>query len=230
MSNVHLTAVFDHSRSKNATRLVLLALADRADDGGKCYPGIKDLKLRTGLSKSAVWDATTEAVNIGELSVEKYKGPHHTHLYTVHIPNRSESEPFTLQTVTVRNPDINRSESEPKPSVTQKNPQSSSTTKSVMHDGFNLFWSAYPRKVGKAAAQKAWRNAKPRHLKDIFDALKVQKTSQQWQDPQFIPHPAKWLNGRRWEDEVTTGTAPPAQATQNYRADLLRKQPTNTAQ
>ena len=26
--------------------------------------------------------------------------------------------------------------------------------------------------------------------------------SQQWQDPQHIPHPSTWLNGRRWDDEL----------------------------
>lgn len=203
MSNIHLSAVFAHSRSKNATRLVLLALADRADDGGRCYPGIEDLMLRTGLSKTAVWDATKEAVNIEELSVEKYKGPHHTHLYTVHIPNRSESEPFTLQTVTVRNPDINRSESEPKPSVTQKNPQSSSAVKSAS-SGFDEFYAAYPKKEARADAERAWKKAKLPPLAELLTALEKQKAN--WTDRKFIPLPASWINGRRWEDEVTTGT------------------------
>jgi DNA replication protein DnaC len=37
--------------------------------------------------------------------------------------------------------------------------------------------------------------------------LEKQKVSTEWlkDGGQFIPHPATWLNGRRWEDE-----APPA--------------------
>ena len=35
-------------------------------------------------------------------------------------------------------------------------------------------------------------------------ALEVQKQSQQWRKDggQYIPMPATWLNGRRWEDEA----------------------------
>lgn len=65
---------------------------------------------------------------------------------------------------------------------------------------FEEFWSAYPRKVGKGNAEKSW--SKVCHEFDaIMAALKVQ--TQAWTDPQYIPHPATWLNGKRWLDEVT---------------------------
>lgn len=69
--------------------------------------------------------------------------------------------------------------------------------------GFDRFWTAYPRKVGKGAAEKAFSKAKINgHLADILSALDRQKQSEQWQRDggQFIPHPATWLNQRRWED------------------------------
>ena len=71
-------------------------------------------------------------------------------------------------------------------------------------EGFNLFWKAYPKKIGKGAAWKAWGTAK--EILDgkatiIFDKLKEQAPT--WTDPRFIPHPATWLNQRRWEDEAT---------------------------
>lgn len=124
MSNAVLSAVFEGSITKNGARLVLLALADRADDFGKCYPGIDDLMHRTGLKKTAVWNATNEAIAAGELTVEKYKGPKHTHLYTIHIPNRLQSEPFGIRTSTVRNPNTDRSECEHEPKENPKRTQS----------------------------------------------------------------------------------------------------------
>ena len=72
--------------------------------------------------------------------------------------------------------------------------------------GFREFWAAYPRKVGKWAAWKAWRKLKiTAELKaTILAAVKAHKESDPWtkDDGKFIPHPGTWLNNRRWEDEM----------------------------
>ncbi|MFN3075362.1 MAG: hypothetical protein ABT940_00500 [Alphaproteobacteria bacterium] len=72
--------------------------------------------------------------------------------------------------------------------------------------GFDLFWSVYPRKIGKGAAELAWKKLKPDATlqRRIIEAVKAQCKSEQWRRDggQFIPHPATWLNGKRWEDEV----------------------------
>lgn len=71
---------------------------------------------------------------------------------------------------------------------------------------FDLFYSAYPRKVGKQDAVKAWK--KLRMTDDLFvkimDKIEQYKKTEQWtkNNGQYIPHPASWLNGRRWEDEL----------------------------
>lgn len=69
--------------------------------------------------------------------------------------------------------------------------------------GFELFWDSYPRKIAKQNALKAWLKVNP-DVEKIMAALEVQKDSEQWRKDggQFIPHPATWLNGRRWEDEI----------------------------
>lgn len=68
---------------------------------------------------------------------------------------------------------------------------------------FDVFWQAYPRKTGKAAARKAFDKAKP-PLDVVLKAIEAQKHSAQWQrdNGQYIPYPATWLNQGRWEDEV----------------------------
>lgn len=69
--------------------------------------------------------------------------------------------------------------------------------------GFAEFWAAYPRKVGKGAAEKAWIKARDRPpLAEVIAALRRAMASDQWQRDggQFVPHPATWLNQRRWED------------------------------
>jgi hypothetical protein len=72
---------------------------------------------------------------------------------------------------------------------------------------FDRFWSAYPRHVGKQAAAKAFAKITPdeKLLGVMLAALARQNGSEQWlrDGGQFVPHPATWLNGRRWEDEIT---------------------------
>ena len=69
-------------------------------------------------------------------------------------------------------------------------------------DKFNIFWSAYPRKTAKGTAEKSWKKIKPDEqlLEEILAAVAKQKST--WNDPKFIPHPATWLNGKRWLDGV----------------------------
>lgn len=67
------------------------------------------------------------------------------------------------------------------------------------------FWPAYPRKVGRENALKAFVRLKPDAalLAVMLKALAAQSASEQWRkDKQFIPHPATWLHGKRWQDEA----------------------------
>ncbi|PWD04097.1 DUF1376 domain-containing protein [Pseudomonas amygdali pv. lachrymans] len=86
---------------------------------------------------------------------------------------------------------------------TDKNIKSSSPS---ADDLFPKFWKIYPNKKGKAAAEKAWKKLKV--TDDLFtliaQGLAKQCASLAWTKDggQFIPHPATWLNGKRWEDEV----------------------------
>lgn len=72
--------------------------------------------------------------------------------------------------------------------------------------GFDEFWAAYPRHVAKQDASKAFAKlrADDALLRRILAALEVAKQSRDWlkDDGRFIPHPATWLNGRRWDDEI----------------------------
>lgn len=70
--------------------------------------------------------------------------------------------------------------------------------------GFEKFWQAYPRRVAKTRAENAWKKLKPnKELIDrILDALEKFKKTSQWlkDNGDYIPYPATWLNGRRWEE------------------------------
>jgi len=74
---------------------------------------------------------------------------------------------------------------------------------------FDLFWQAYPRKVGKGAAREAFARAirkidgpdPPARLMAALAAIKPE-----WAKLPIdkVPHPATWLNQERWEDGDVT--------------------------
>lgn len=77
-------------------------------------------------------------------------------------------------------------------------------------DGFERFWSAYPKKLGKVKAESSFKTAlKQATLEKILSAIEAQKNSEQWKKEggQFIPYPAKWLNQGQWDD-VVAASAP----------------------
>jgi hypothetical protein len=68
-----------------------------------------------------------------------------------------------------------------------------STKKASRAAEFETFYSAYPKKVGRGAAEKAWEKAAKNGLPpigDILKAIEAQRKSKQWSDDQFIPHQA----------------------------------------
>lgn len=81
---------------------------------------------------------------------------------------------------------------------------------------FEKFWQAYPKRVGKGAALKAWSKIKPKPNADLVEkmlmAIQDQKQSDQWNKDygQYIPNPATWLNQSRWLDEVDEISDPEA--------------------
>ena len=73
---------------------------------------------------------------------------------------------------------------------------------------FARFWDAYPKKVAKPNAIKAFKSAALQNgdFERAMAALEVAKASEQWSrdDGKFIPHPATWLRQRRFDDEQPT--------------------------
>lgn len=71
---------------------------------------------------------------------------------------------------------------------------------------FDSFWKAYPRKSNKGFAKKVFDKLKVDQelLNKMLQALALQtRTVWKDKDQQYIPHPSTWLNGERWEDEIT---------------------------
>ena len=77
---------------------------------------------------------------------------------------------------------------------------------------FDEFWAAYPKHVAKKPARRAWDKLHAdRDLLDaLLTALEWQTRTEAWQRDggRYVPNPATWLNGRRWEDEPQAEAKP----------------------
>ena len=85
---------------------------------------------------------------------------------------------------------------------------------------FDLFWSDYPRKIGKPVAKKAFEKAAKE-----FDSMAIVVGCLPWREfwiearteEQFIPHPSTFLNQHRFNDE------PPVPPDKSDAMSVLRK-------
>lgn len=88
---------------------------------------------------------------------------------------------------------------------------------------FAQFWAQYPKKAGKENAEEAWvERGCSIMLPQILFALRKCKISRDWtkEGGQFIPHPAKWLNRRGWEDELLPSNG--RIANENIKPNIIR--------
>lgn len=74
---------------------------------------------------------------------------------------------------------------------------------------FDEFWRQYPRRIAKKDARRAFLKIRwtPVLWHEVMAAIEAWKASEQWQRG-FIPHPATWLNGERWNDELEVSHQP----------------------
>lgn len=89
---------------------------------------------------------------------------------------------------------------------------------------FDTFWNAYPKKVAKQKAYRAFCKLSPDAETAGRMVLDVErrKRTEQWRKEggQYIPYPATYINDRRWEDQVDVPAPPTAQAQEHsYNLD-----------
>ena len=72
---------------------------------------------------------------------------------------------------------------------------------------FESFWEHYPRKQNKAKAMDAWKKMGcDEDANVITEAIKKQsRTIFADKEMQHIPHGSTWINGERWEDDISSG-------------------------
>lgn len=102
---------------------------------------------------------------------------------------------------------------------------------SVVADLFEKFWTAYPRKVAKPEALKAFKRTKPTEesVQAMLSAIQRQGLAEKCAkgEARFVPHPSTWLNQERWKDQEAADKAAtawwlPAGFADRYEAENAR--------
>ena len=69
MSNKALGFIFEHSNTKGSARVLMLAIADMANDEGECYPGRAYLAAKVNVSERQLTTLIRDCEELGELRV-----------------------------------------------------------------------------------------------------------------------------------------------------------------
>jgi hypothetical protein len=125
------------------------------------------------------------------------------------VTNTSVTEEVTPEvTPTPTRPDPTRTSNEVRTNTrAQREPRAPRADRPP--DGFADFWDAYPRKVAKRAAAKAYAAALDRGAEpaELLTAVRRYAALAASSDPKFVAHPTTWLNQGRYDDEIPVAPA-----------------------
>ncbi|MBW7055751.1 helix-turn-helix domain-containing protein [Paracoccus bogoriensis] len=106
--------IFDNSDPPPGERFTLLALADHADDSGRCFPSIARLAKGTGYSERAIQGHLKTLERRGVVKVAKGAGPNGVNVFAISLAPADFAPPQILRDTPA--------DSAPKPSGTTKEP------------------------------------------------------------------------------------------------------------
>lgn len=183
--------------------ILLLALADVADDNGRCRFVTDDSDLKYGaLAKKARVSRSTLIRLISRLRegglLEQTKGVKGTpNEFRIVVP---WAEGFGSNVKPNAEDSVSSGDEF---GLIADEPSSLIRNDVDARVGFAEFYMAYPRKVAKDAARRAFEKA----AKSTDPGVIVEGARRFAADPnlpekQYIPYPATWLNDGRWDDEA----------------------------
>jgi hypothetical protein len=182
------------------------------------WPAVETLAAGLGLSGRQVITLLRHHLGDRHLQIETGgKGQKDTNRYrlwvksTSPITNAKDETDFTLKDTTRVKSSAAKGEgqrfSRVKPtsaeSIERDNQLKEPSDERVSPDGFDLFWQAYPKKVGKGHARTAFNKAvkagtKPETIINGATRYAAERASE---DPRYTKHPQTWLRAECWLDE-----------------------------
>ena len=128
---------------------------------------------------------------------------------TVPDTNGSDSSPTSLAPLSGEIPESVRPSRTPEGQGVKGSREQGATSGPPSGGGsFDAWWFAYPHKVGKDEARRAYAKALKRSTAPELLAGAERYRDDPTRDPGYTANPATWLNQGRWQDEAPARPAP----------------------
>jgi DNA-binding IscR family transcriptional regulator len=193
MSIKWMTWVWASSPYAGQRLLLHLALADFANDEGVCFPSHHTLARKARCSTSWVSQTMKQMVDDNMIEVLERAGNGRGKVGRYRLTKGvSESHLHDAIGVTAT---TDRSHSTGDDTLLMNRHEPS--------HAFDALWDAYPKKVAKGAARRAFDRMMRRSDAPTIDLLlrAVERYASTVRDMQYCAHLATWINAERWLDE-----------------------------
>ncbi|HHE3573112.1 TPA: helix-turn-helix domain-containing protein [Pasteurella multocida] len=233
MSSKLLGHVWDLDLPDHATKLVLLRLADSAnDETGECWPSLKHIQDKCNIkSKNTIRRALEVLEQLGLLVVIKRKlsaKQNTSNLYRLNIKKILEPSSVSIKLGDGSNSELGGSNSE-LGGGSNSEPRTNNSFEPInelntplppkvensndLENAFDVFWKVYKAKLNKSGALKSFKSAYKKYSQKTqksapqeFAEMLVCDVQKRLSLGQFgfdKLHPTTYLNNARWEDEYT---------------------------
>ncbi|MBC3516036.1 hypothetical protein H8K20_06460 [Neobittarella massiliensis] len=169
--------------------------------------------LKSNVTERSITEALNKLSTVGLVTMYEYDGRPYLQLVTWerHQSIRAKKSKYPSPESGVKTSASNRVQVQANAPVIQSNPnpiQSESesnarTRENTPKEGFEQFWTVYPKQYGKPEAMREWTALSPDTAlcSKIVATVERQCQSKDWQQEngKYIPNPAKYLRERRWE-------------------------------
>lgn len=228
MSIKVMSEVWDHATVSQGTLLVLLALADSADERSReCWPAISSIAAKARLSERQVQRCIVELQSCEIIVITPNAGRSGSNLFRIQEVTKwrgdkmSGGDAHVTGGVTPMSPG-GVTPMSPKPSLRTINEPSIARDDDLFaaeptaapkidkaEEAFKRFWAAYPKKSGKPAAHRNFLRA----VKGGADPEAIIRAAKVYAGSDavvrgFAKHPQGWLTDERWNDEDLTPLPP----------------------
>jgi hypothetical protein len=196
-------------------KLTLLGIANHADRfGANAWPSVSTLALYVGRSEMTVRRSLRRLCDLGLISIQIQGGGSSRHggyrpnLYTVRMRPITGDTPKLERAHTGDSAGLSPVLGQASHSPVRRTVLEPLENRPTVPVGFEDWWKAYPKRVGKRAAHTAFQKVlKGKDAPTVETLIQgAQRLASEGREYRFIPNPTTWLNQGRWEDETL---APP---------------------
>jgi hypothetical protein len=177
-----------------------LAIADHQGEIG-AWPSIATLAKMVNSSERSVQRDIQHLQKIGELKVEVQNAPtrnqYKSNLYWINLPGVTAGVTDAPSGVTDLASGVTAGGVQ---TLIEPLQETNNLTNAHSDELFDEFWTAYPRKLDKAKAYRAFKSELKRaSFEDILAGVLLYRSDPK-RDPDFTKYPATWLNSDSWEN------------------------------